>query len=178
MKDFMRILLNGFFMLIVMLTSTPLFSRAVDVDPMNHSEREDIQMLTQEARALIKALKTKYIDFVRADESKSMLSPILKYLAMVPASMFIGAGVGLGIAACIQSSDRSVALAILIAQLYCFAIATPCASTITYLILMKILQDPHVSTHKLKEAIAELRQIDGHISSAVRASARQHASSK
>ncbi len=179
MKDTMKILRNGIFILIVIFTSNSLFSRAVDVDPMNHSEKEDIQILTQEAHALIKAFKTKYIDFIRADESKSIAKPILKYLAMIPASVFIGAGVGFGATAFLDNlSEPSLEFAILVAQLFSFVIITPCVSGIAYLILIKILQDPHVSKHKLKEAIAELRQIDGHISSAVRASARRHTSSK
>lgn len=178
MKDFMKILRNSIFILIIILTSTPLFSLTADTNQINHGEKEDIETLTQEARALIKALGNKYIDFVRTDESKSILNPMLKYLAMVPASVFIGAGVGLGAAACINSSpDRSVEFIDVAAKLLFFAIITPCASGIIYFILMKLLQDPHVSTDSLKEVIAELRQIDSHISAAVRASARR-ASSK
>lgn len=176
----MKFLPNNVFILIFIFAGMSQFSLTADIAQMNQDRAENLEKSIEDARILIKKLKTKYTNSTGTDKSQGHLNPIRKQLAMISAATAIGMGAAYAVTDKIHDCGNRLDLYPVL-QNFFFEnldhriVAFICGlgtlglgvGSITYLILIKLFQDPYVSTQELKDVMAELKEIEAQIISAV-----------
>ncbi len=171
----MKFLRTNAFILIVILASMSQFSLTADIPQMNRASAQNLEDHIENARVLIKKLKTKY----GTDKPQDTLNPILKQLAMISVATAVGVGTAyaatdkmhdfgnrMGFVPTMFNNDQNIDYQI-IAFICGLGTVGLGIGSITYLSLMKLFQDPYVNTQELKDVIAEFKEIDTHIILAV-----------
>ncbi|MBS1988307.1 hypothetical protein JST56_04905 [Candidatus Dependentiae bacterium] len=172
----MKYLHTNDFILIIILAGMSQFSLTADIAGINQGSAINLENQIENAHILIKKLKTKY----GTDKPQSPLNPILKQLAMISAATAVGAGTAYSVTDKIHDFGNRWDLFPML-QNFPFEnldhqiVAFICGlgtvglgvGSITYLILIKLFQDPYVNTQELKDVVAELREIEKQIISAV-----------